>query len=100
MAESIQINTQVLLDTSESIRQINGQLEEKLNTISETLTGLQSSWIGDASNEIIEAMNAFKSKHFEQYKRVVEEYAKFLVNTAQTYEAAESAVQNNASQFK
>ena len=44
-------------------------------------------------------MNALKPR-FEEYKTVVESYAKFLVNTAQSYESTESAIQNNANEFK
>jgi len=44
-------------------------------------------------------MNALKPR-FEEYKAVVESYAKFLVTTAQSYEATETAIQSNASAFK
>ena len=44
-------------------------------------------------------MNALKPR-FEEYKAVVESYAKFLVNTAQSYESTEGAVQSNDNAFK
>ena len=44
-------------------------------------------------------MNALNPR-FEEYKSVVESYAKFLVNTAQNYDTTETTVQNNAGQFK
>ena len=37
---------------------------------------------------------------FEQYNSVVESYAKFLVNTAQSYDSTEGAVQTNAQAFR
>jgi uncharacterized protein YukE len=63
------------------------------------MNDLESTWKSDAATDIRAAMNALKPR-FEEYKDVVESYAKFLVNTAQSYESTEAAIQNNANQFK
>ena len=99
MADGIQISTQVLMDTAEKVRSINNALDGKLSDINKTMNDLESTWQSDAASEIRAAMNALKPR-FEEYKTVVESYAKFLVNTAQSYESTESAIQNNASAFK
>lgn len=99
MAEGIQISTQVLLDTAERVRSINSTLDQKLAEINKNMNDLEATWKSDAAADIRAAMNALKPR-FEEYKNVVESYAKFLVNTAQNYEATEGAVQTNASAFR
>lgn len=99
MADSIQISTQVLMDTAEKVRTINATLDGKLADINKSMNDLEATWKSDAANDIRAAMNAMKPR-FEEYKNVVESYAKFLVNTAQNYESTESAIQTNASAFK
>ncbi len=99
MSDSIKISTQVLLDTADKVRTINGNLDSKLAEINKSMNDLEASWKSDASNDIRAAMNALKPR-FEEYKAVIESYAKFLVNTAQNYEATEGAIQSNASAFK
>ena len=63
------------------------------------MNDLEATWKSDAASDIRAAMNALKPR-FEEYKNVVESYAKFLVNTAQNYESTESGIQSNASAFK
>lgn len=99
MADSIQISTQVLLDTADKVRTINNNLDSKLAEINKSMNDLEATWKSDAATDIRAAMNAMKPR-FEEYKTVVESYAKFLVNTAQNYESTEAAVQTNASAFK
>ncbi|MGN0179457.1 MAG: pore-forming ESAT-6 family protein [Monoglobaceae bacterium] len=99
MADGIQISTQVLMDTAEKVRSINNTLDSKLEEINKNMNDLDATWKSDAATEIRAAMNALKPR-FEEYKSVVESYAKFLVNTAQSYESTESAIQANAEAFK
>lgn len=99
MADSIKISTQVLLDTASEVRSINNSLDGKLKEINKNMDALESTWKSDAGTDIRAAMNGMKPK-FENYKSVVESYAKFLVDTAQSYESTETSIQNNANQFK
>lgn len=99
MADSITISTQVLMDTAQKVRDINEAMDGKLADINKSMNDLESTWKSDAATDIRAAMNALKPR-FEEYKEVVESYAKFLVNTAQSYESTEAAIQNNANQFK
>ena len=99
MADSIQISTQVLLDTAEKVRNINSKLDDDLKEINKSMNDLEATWKSDAATDIRAAMNALKPR-FEDHKAVVESYAKFLISTAQNYESTESAVQTNASAFK
>lgn len=99
MADFINISTQTLLDTAEKVRAINSTLDSKLADINKSMNDLQATWKSDAASDIRAAMNAMKPR-FEKYKNVIELYAKFLVNTAQSYESTESAIQTNANEFK
>lgn len=99
MADGIKISTQVLLATAAKVRNINTQLDEDLKECNTAMNNLESTWQSDAASDIRAAMNALKPR-FEEYKAVIESYAKFLDRTAQSYEATETAVQNNAGAFK
>ncbi|MBO5621307.1 MAG: WXG100 family type VII secretion target [Butyrivibrio sp.] len=99
MADSIQISTQVLLDTADKVRNINTKLDDDLKEINKSMNDLEATWKSDAATDIRAAMNALKPK-FEEYKAVIESYAKFLVQTAQNYESTEGTIQGNVNQFK
>ena len=99
MADEIKVSTQVLLDTAEKVRTINTTMDGKLADINKTMNDLESTWRSDPATDIRAAMNALKPR-FEEYKTVVESYAKFLVNTAQSYDVTETSIQNNAGAFK
>lgn len=99
MAGGIQVTTQVLTETAGKIRTINGNMDSKLTDINNKMNALESTWQSSAATDIRAAMNAMKPR-FEEYKNVVESYAKFLDTTAASYETTEAAAQNNASQFK
>ena len=99
MADEIKVSTQVLLDTAEKVRTINTTMDGKLADINKTMNDLESTWRSDAATDIRAAMNALKPR-FEEYKTVVESYAKFLVNTAQSYDVTETSIQNTAGAFK
>ena len=99
MADEIKVSTQVLLDTAEKVRTINTTMDGKHADINKTMNDLESTWRSDAATDIRAAMNALKPR-FEEYKTVVESYAKFLVNTAQSYDVTETSIQNNAGAFK
>ena len=99
MAGGIQITTQVLTETAGKIRSINSSMDSKLVEINNKMNGLENTWQSSAASDIRAAMNAMKPR-FEEYKNVVESYAKFLDTTAASYETAEAAAQSNANQFK
>lgn len=99
MADSIKISTQVLRDTAAKVRSINADLDKKLAEINKEMNDLGSTWKSEAADEIRTAMNALKPR-FEEYKNVVESYAKFLVDAAQDYDVNELTIKKNASQFK
>ena len=44
MADTIQISTQVLLDTAEKVRNINSTLDSKLADINKSMNDLEATW--------------------------------------------------------
>jgi len=99
MADSIKISTQVLIDTANKVRDLNASMDQKLSDINKSMNDLQSTWQSDAAEDIRAAMNTMKPR-FDEYKAVIESYAKFLTNTAQSYETTEGVIEGNAGQFK
>ena len=99
MADEIKVSTQVLLDTAEKVRTINTTMDGKLADINKTMNDLESTWRSDAATDIRAAMNALKPR-FEEYKTVVESYAKYILNQLQSYAVTETSIQNNAGAFK
>lgn len=96
MADSIKISTQALVETAKKIRDCNTKMDQKLTECSKQLNDLN--WESDAAKEIRAAMNALKPR-FEEYRTVVESYAKYLDQTASGYETTEGSVQSNASEM-
>ncbi len=99
MAEYIKVSTQTLLDTAKKVRDINKIMDQKLADCNKQMNDLEATWKSDAATDIRAAMNALKPR-FEEYRTVVESYAKFLDVTAQSYETTETTIQNNAGAFK
>lgn len=99
MADSIKVSTQVLVDTAKKIRDCNAKMDQKLADCNKQMNDLEATWKSDSSTDIRTSMNALKPR-FEEYKTVVESYAKFLDTSAQSYETTETSIQNNANAFK
>lgn len=95
----IKITTQELTSTAQEIRKFNTKMDQDLAECNLSMNNLESTWQSDAATDIRANMNALKPR-FEEYKNVIESYAKFLDNTAQSYETTEQTVQTNAGAFK
>lgn len=97
--DGIKISLGEVTKTAGSIRNLNNQLDGKLFEIKKQMNDLSQTWQSDASVTIRDKFNALAPK-FEEYKNIVESYAKFLETTVQSYDSAETSVNNNASAFK
>lgn len=95
----IKISTQELTNTASEVRSYNTKLDSDLADCNTQMNNLESTWQSDAASDIRAAMNALKPR-FEEYKSVIESYAKFLDTTALSYETTEQTVQTNASAFR
>ena len=97
LSEELETPVSVLLgETVTEVRQDElAVIAEKLAEINKCMNSLQDTWQSDAAEDIRAAMNALKPR-FDEYKGVVESYAKFLDTTALTYESTETSIQANA----
>lgn len=98
MEDSIKVSAAVLTETANTIRSINNSLDSSLENINKSMNDLEATWKSNAASEIRASMNALKPR-FEEYKGIVESYAKFLMQTANTYEDTDKDIQNQASYF-
>ena len=97
--EGINISLGEVAKTAGTIRSLNQSLSARLEEIKKDMNNLASTWQSDASDTIRNNFNALAPK-FDNYRDVVESYAKFLDNTVQAYDTAETAINNNASAFR
>lgn len=97
--EGIKISLNEVSATANTIRTLNQQLTAKLEEIKAQMNGLATTWQSDASETIRARFNALQPR-FEEYREVVDSYARFLDETVQAYDVAETAINNNASMFK
>ncbi|QMV40487.1 pore-forming ESAT-6 family protein [Cohnella cholangitidis] len=97
--DGISISLGAVAKSASTIRNLNTSLNSRLDEIKKEMGNLSSTWQSDASNTIRNNFNALAPR-FEEYQKVIESYAKFLDNTVANYEAAENAINSNASAFK
>lgn len=97
--EGIKITLGEVSKTAGQIRSLNQNLATRLEQIKNEMNALAQTWNSDASNTIRANFNALAPK-FEEYRQIVDSYAKFLDNTVTSYDATESAINSNASAFK
>ncbi|MFS0635132.1 pore-forming ESAT-6 family protein [Mesobacillus foraminis] len=98
-ADGIKITLGEVSKTAGQIRTLNQTLSIRLEEIKKEMNALASVWNSDSSNTIRGNFNALAPR-FEEYRQVVDSYAKFLDNTVTNYNQAETAINNNASSFK
>lgn len=98
-SEGIHISLGEVSKTAGDIRNINKNLTDRLQEIKKQMDDLSQTWQSDASNTIRERFNSLVPK-FDNYREIVESYAKFLDNTVANYNAVETQIANNASAFK
>ncbi|WP_338379167.1 pore-forming ESAT-6 family protein [Enterococcus faecium] len=98
-AEGIKISLNEVSATASQIRNLNQNLAARLDDMKREMNNLSSTWNSDASNTIRGNFNALQPK-FENFREIVESYAKFLDQTVDSYNATETAINNNARAFK
>jgi WXG100 family type VII secretion target len=97
--EGIKITLGEVSRTSQTIRSLNTQLSARLDDMKKEMDALAGAWQSDASNTIRGNFNKLTPK-FEEYKRIIDSYAKFLDDTVTTYDRVETTINNNASAFQ
>jgi len=97
--EGISISLEEVKSSAGTIRTINNGLDAKLAEVKKAMNDMSNSWKSPAGETIKAKFTALEPK-FQEYKEIIESYAKFLDTTVDSYQATENAVNNNASAFK
>lgn len=96
MAENTIISTQALLDSAGKIKKINEELDAKLQEVNKLISNLTSNgWKSEGAERTKAEIDEMKPR-FEEYKAIVESYAKYLEDTAESYGSTETAITKNA----
>ena len=83
-------------ETAEKLRSLKQSMYDELNQMKTDKNLLNSTWVSDGSDEIRTRFNMFANR-FETERERIEEYARFLDLTVESYEALESSITSNAS---
>ena len=97
--EGIQITLGELTQVASTIRTLNTSLTTCLEEIRSQMNALANDWSSESSETIRAKFNAHAT-HFEEYRTVVDSYAKFLDDTVTAYDVAENSINSNANSFK
>lgn len=85
------VTTQMLDDTSSTIKGINSQFNGIMEDITNLMTNLQSNWRSDAAEQFITRFKGLKND-FQNYSQVITSYSTFLTNASTDYASAETAI--------
>lgn len=96
--ETLFITLQEVETTAGKLRQQNTQLRSILKEISTSITQLTSVWQSPAS-QTMQAKFQTMLPIFDQYKTIIDNYAKFLDQTVFTYQNMEQQLNVNADSF-
>lgn len=81
-----------------TVQRRNDELLNRLHEIKNLINSLKGEWESNSAEEIRRKITGMEPR-FEQYHSVVDNYAKFLRNTAAEYKATEQTNTSNAEQF-
>lgn len=83
----------------QKIEEKNKKMRATLNEIQNKINGLKGDYESDAAESIREKITNMSPK-FDQYEKVVSQYAKFIQEIIDKGVNLDKAIANNASQFK
>ena len=97
--ESLHITMAEVTHTASLLRQENQQLNTCLGDIHICMNQLTNEWQSPAAETIRTKFQSMKPI-FERYHEIVENYAKFLDQTVQTYQSMEGKLNASAESFQ
>ncbi|MGN0202926.1 MAG: pore-forming ESAT-6 family protein [Coprococcus sp.] len=97
--DMINISMEEVTQCAANIRTRNTELNLCLENIRTKMNALAETWQSDASDTIRENFNNM-AVSFEDYRLVIDSYAKFLDDTVNAYRLAEKTISQNAGLFK
>ena len=97
--EAIMISLAEVSKTSAQVRRLNSELMQELMEMKRVMNALASNWQSPAAETIRARFNGMMPI-FENYRDIIENYAKFLDQTVAGYEATENNIQQSAASFQ
>lgn len=97
--ETMNISLAKITTCANQIRQENNQLNTNLREITSTMQQLSNFWNSPASDTIRQRFMAMLPT-FDNYRMIVDTYAKFLDQTVLTYQTMEQQLNAEADTFK
>ena len=94
----IKITIADVRNTAGELRRLNTSLDNVLEKTKNEMRSLSAIWSSDGSEMIRQRFEHFSKKFLEE-KETIEEYARFLDLTAESYDSLESTITENASTF-
>lgn len=99
MEDKIKITMPEVANSCSQIRNINSNLDEVLNNITNNMNSLSAYWEANSSSTIVAKFKNFANR-FVKESETIEEYCKFLDLTVQTYGSLENTITSNAETFE
>ena len=93
MAE-IRVSPEMLRSSSQSLTTMESRFATLMQQIKSDMSAMKNNWEGQAADSFISRFNQLE-RNFATYSRVMKEYAKFLSDSAQQYEATDSKVKQH-----
>jgi len=97
--ENILISLADVTNAAQTMRRQNETLLQALMEMKRIMNSLSANWQSPAAETIRARFNGMVPI-FENYRDIVESYAKFLDYTVSSYEATENSIQQGASSFQ
>ncbi len=97
--EAIMISLAEVSRTSSQMRKSNSELLQELLEMKRIMNALATNWQSPAAETIRSRFNGMMPI-FENYRNIIENYAKFLDQTVAGYEATEQTIQQSAASFQ
>ncbi len=94
----LKITTAEVRNCAQQLRRLNVSLDDVLTRAKTEMRALSGVWQSDGSETIRQRFEQFSQKFVEE-KETIEEYARFLDLTAESYDSLESTITDNASTF-
>lgn len=74
----------------------SGNMETILGNIKNEITNLNDTWQSNSAEQMIGYINGVMTTTFEKYKKVVEEYGKYLKEASERYSETEGSLTEKA----
>ena len=96
--DGMQVNSVELHNAADSLRKNVSDMDATLNDATQTINGTAASW-ESAAAENLRSRYLMLSEKFTDFYTAINNYAKFLDNTAEAYENADKKIEERANEL-